>query len=231
MTPQNSIPIKYWSEADQPREKLRDHGARFLSDAELMAIIIGSGTQEVTAVDLAKLVLSSVQNNLNELGKLSLAQLIQFKGIGEAKAIKIIAAMELGRRHKLAVAKPQPKIVSSSSVFELIHPLIGSLNHEEFWVLYLNNSHKIVSKIQLSKGGITATFVDTRLVFKKALEVGAVALILAHNHPSGVLNPSASDLNLTKKLVIAAKTLDIKVLDHLIVTEKTYFSFADENLL
>jgi len=231
MMPQNSMTIKNWSEADQPREKLRANGARFLSDAELIAIIIGSGTQDVSAVDLAKIMLSSVQNNLNEVGKLSLAQLTSFKGIGEAKAIKIMATMELGRRHKEGATIHQPKITSSASVFELMQPLLGLLEHEEFWVLYLNNSNKIISKIQLSKGGITATVVDTRLLLKKALEVGAVALILVHNHPSGGLEPSRSDRNLTEKLKIAAKTLDIKVLDHLIVTEKTYFSFADENLL
>lgn len=231
MMPQNSMTIKNWSEADQPREKLRANGARFLSDAELIAIIIGSGTQDVSAVDLAKIMLSSVQNNLNEVGKLSLAQLTSFKGIGEAKAIKIMATMELGRRHKEGAIIQHPKVTSSASVFELMQPLLGLLEHEEFWVLYLNNSNKIISKIQLSKGGITATVVDTRLVLKKALEVGAVALILVHNHPSGGLEPSRSDLNLTEKLKIAAKTLDIKVLDHLIVTEKTYFSFADENLL
>ena len=175
--PQNSMTIKNWSEADQPREKLRDNGARFLSDAELIAIIIGSGTQDVSAVDLAKIVLSSVQNNLNEVGRLSLAQLTLFKGIGEAKAIKIMATMELGRRYKESGTKYQPKVTSSASVFELMQPLLGNLDHEEFWVLYLNNSNKIISKIQLSKGGITATVVDTRLLFKKALEVGAVALI------------------------------------------------------
>jgi len=139
--------------------------------------------------------------------------------------------MELGRRHKLAAGKHQNKVTSSASVFDLMQPLLGTLNHEEFWVLYLNNSNKIVSKIQLSKGGITATVVDVRLVFKKALEVGAIAIILVHNHPSGMLQPSQSDINLTEKLKIAAQTLEIKVLDHLIVTEKTYFSFADEKLL
>jgi DNA repair protein RadC len=226
-----SITIKQWSEADQPREKLRDNGARFLSDAELLAIIIGTGTQDVNAVDLSKIVLSNVGFNLNELGKLSLSQLTHFKGIGEAKAIKIMATMELGRRHKFTQLKHQHKVISSASVFELMQPLLGYLNHEEFWVLYLNNSNKIITKIQLSKGGITATVVDIRLVLKKALEVGATALILVHNHPSGVLHPSQSDASLTKKLNVAAQTLEIKVLDHLIVTEKTYFSFADENLL
>ena len=229
--PRNSITIKHWSEADKPREKLRDNGARFLSDAELLAIIIGSGTQDMNAVDLSKILLSNVDYNLNELGKLTLSRLTHFKGIGEAKAIKIMATMELGRRHKLAAVKHQNKVTSSASVFDLMQPLLGTLNHEEFWVLYLNNSNKIVTKIQLSKGGITATVVDVRLVLKKALEVGATAIILVHNHPSGMLYPSQSDINLTKKLELAAQTLEIKVLDHLIVTEKTYFSFADEKML
>ncbi len=229
--PRNSITIKHWSEADKPREKLRDNGALFLSDAELLAIIISSGTQDMNAVDLSKILLSNVDYNLNELGKLTLSRLTHFKGIGEAKAIKIMATMELGRRHKLAAVKHQNKVTSSASVFDLMQPLLGTLNHEEFWVLYLNNSNKIVTKIQLSKGGITATVVDVRLVLKKALEVGATAIILVHNHPSGMLYPSQSDINLTKKLKLAAQTLEIKVLDHLIVTEKTYFSFADEKML
>ena len=228
---QNSITIKQWSEADQPREKLRDNGARFLSDAELLAIIIGSGTKEMNAVDLSKVLLSNVDYNLNELGKLSLSQLTYYKGIGEAKAIKIMASMELGLRHKLTEVKPPYTITSSASVFDLMQPLLGTLSHEEFWVLYLNNSNKIITKIQLSKGGITSTVVDTRLVLKKALEVGAIAIILVHNHPSAMLQPSQSDINLTEKLKIAAQTLEIKVLDHLIVTEKTYFSFADEKML
>ena len=202
-----------------------------MSDAELLAIIIGSGTQDMNAVDLSKILLSNVDYNLNELGKLTLSRLTHFKGISEAKAIKIMANMELGRRHKLAAVKHQNKVTSSASVFDLMQPLLGTLNHEEFWVLYLNNSNKIVTKIQLSKGGITATVVDVRLVLKKALEVGATAIILVHNHPSGMLYPSQSDINLTKKLKLAAQTLEIKVLDHLIVTEKTYFSFADEKML
>lgn len=202
-----------------------------MSDAELLAIIIGSGTRDMNAVDLSKIVLSNVNYNLNGLGKLTLSQLTHFKGIGEAKAIKIMATMELGRRHKMAAVKHRNKVTSSISVFNLMQPLLGALNHEEFWVLYLNNSNKIVTKIQLSKGGITATVVDVRLVLKKSLEVGAISIILVHNHPSGTLQPSQSDINLTKKLKIADQTLEIKVLDHIIVTEKTYFSFTDEKML
>lgn len=229
--PQYSLPINQWSQADQPREKLRDKGARFLSDAELLAIVIGSGTQQISAVGLSKILLSGVRNNLNKLGKCTLAQLTNYKGIGEAKAIKIMATMELGRRYKSTSVEDQAEMASSTSVFELMQPILGSLDHEEFWVLYLNNAHRLISKSQLSKGEITAALVDKRLLFKRALEVGAVALILVHNHPSGKIEPSTFDLRLTNTLKTAAKTLDIKVLDHLIVTEKTYFSFADENLL
>ena len=229
--PPNNLTIKDWSPADQPREKLRDYGSRFLSDAELLAIIIGSGTIETSAVELSKIILSSVKHNLNNLAKLSLYQLTLFKGIGEAKAIKISAAMELGLRQNRTESIVRATINSSQSVVELMAPVLGLLNFEEFWVLYLNNSNKLLHKSQISKGGLTATVVDTRLIFKEALELGAVALILVHNHPSGSLKPSPSDLNLTKKIQNAASTLEIKVLDHIILTEKSYFSFADENVL
>ncbi|WP_179354540.1 RadC family protein [Winogradskyella vidalii] len=227
----NSFSIKNWSQDDQPREKLRDKGKASLTDAELIAILIGSGNRDESAVALCKRIFASVNNNLNALGKLSISQLMEFKGIGEAKAITITAALELGRRRRLEEVLQLDKITSSRSVFEVMHPIIGDLPHEEFWILYLNNSNKVIKKNQLSKGGITGTLVDVRLVLKKALEVGAVALILCHNHPSGTLKPSQSDKNLTNKLKVAAQSLDISVLDHLIITEQTYFSFADESIL
>ena len=227
----DSISIKNWSQNDQPREKLRDKGKSILSDAELVAILLGSGNRNESAVALSQRILASVNHNLNALGKLSLKQLTEFKGIGEAKAISIMAAMELGRRRRDVEAFKKQKISSSATVFELMQPIIGELPHEEFWIIYLNNSNKVIQKNQLSKGGITGTIVDVRLVLKNALEVGAVGLILAHNHPSGTLKPSKSDKNLTQKLKIAAGSLDIKVLDHLIITEKAYFSFTDENIL
>ncbi len=226
-----SISIKNWSQDDQPREKLRDKGKAALSDAELVAIIIGSGNREESALDLCKRILASVDNNLNQLGKLSIKQLMDFKGIGEAKAISIAAAMELGRRRRGEEALERKKITSSVSVFELMQPIIGELPHEEFWIIYLNNANKVIQKQQLSKGGITGTLVDVRLVLKNALEFGAVGIILAHNHPSGTLKPSEADKQITQKLKKAGESLDIKVLDHLIVTEKAYFSFADDNLL
>ena len=226
-----SFSIKNWSQDDQPREKLLNKGKAALSDAELVAILIGSGNREESAVDLCKRILASTNNNLSELGKLSIKQLMEFKGIGEAKAISIIAALELGRRRRGEEALEKKKITSSSSVFELMQPVIGELQHEEFWIIYVNNSNKVIQKNQLSKGGITGTLVDVRLVLKNALEVGATGLILAHNHPSGTLKPSEADKQITQKLKGAAQSLDIKVLDHLIITEKAYFSFADENLL
>lgn len=206
-------------------------GKTALSDAELIAILIGSGNKDESAVALSQRILARADFNLNQLGKFSVQQLMQFKGIGQAKAITIAAAMELGRRRRGEEALEKKKITSSISVFELMQPIIGELPHEEFWIIYVNNSNKVIQKQQLSKGGITGTLVDVRLVLKTALEVGATGLILSHNHPSGTLKPSEADKQLTQKLKTAAQSLDIKVLDHLIVTEKAYFSFADENLL
>lgn len=225
------LTIKNWALGDRPREKLLQKGKMALSDAELIAILIGSGSRKESAVELSKRILSSNKNNLSQLGKLSVQQLMLFKGIGEAKAITIIAAMELGRRRRTEEALEQVKITSSNSVFELLQPLIGELTHEEFWILYLNNANKIIEQFQISKGGITGTLVDVRITLRKALEIGAVSLILAHNHPSGNLKPSEADKQLTNKLKTASESLDIKILDHLIVTEKSYFSFADEGLL
>ncbi|MCF6295471.1 MAG: DNA repair protein RadC [Flavobacteriaceae bacterium] len=226
-----SFSIKNWSQDDQPREKLLYKGKAVLSDAELVAILIGSGNRQESAVALCKRILASVDNNLSELGKLSIKQLMEFKGIGEAKAISIVAALELGRRRRGEDALEKKKITSSVSVFELMQPIIGELPHEEFWIIYVNNSNKVIQKNQLSKGGITGTLVDVRLALKNALEVGATGIILAHNHPSGTLKPSTADKQLTQKLKTAGESLDIKVLDHLIITEKAYFSFADEDLL
>lgn len=226
-----NFPITHWSEDDKPREKLMLKGKSVLSDAELIAILIGSGSRNESAVDLSKRILASVDNNLNRLGKLSLAQLMSFKGIGEAKAITIIAATELGRRRKNEEIIELDKITSSKAVFEVMQPIIGELLHEEFWVLYLNNFNKVLYKSQLSKGGMTGTMVDARIVFKIALEQNATAIILVHNHPSGKLQPSDADIQLTKKLKNAGKELDIPVLDHVIVVERGYYSFADEGML
>jgi DNA repair protein RadC len=227
---QNNFPITHWSEDDKPREKLMLKGKSALSDAELIAILISSGSRNESAVELSKRILKSVNNNLNALGKLTISQLMDFKGIGEAKAISIIAALELGRRRRTEDAVELIKITSSKMIFEIMQPIIGELAHEEFWIVYLNNSNKIISKSQLSKGGITGTLVDVRLVFKNAFEMGATGLILCHNHPSGTLVPSDADKQITKKLKIAGDSLEIKVLDHLIVTETNYYSFVDEGI-
>ncbi len=205
-------------------------GKAVLSDAELVAILIGSGSRNESAVSLSKRILSSVNNNLNALGKLSLKQLMEFKGIGEAKAVSIAAALELGRRRRAEESVDLQKITSSKAVFEIMQPIIGELLHEEFWVLYLNNSNKVIYKAQLSKGGITGTVVDVRLIFKMALEHNATAVILSHNHPSGKLLASDADKEITKKLKFAGEQLDIKVLDHIIITENGYLSFQDEGI-
>ena len=223
--------IKYWALDDRPREKLISKGKTALSNAELIAILIGSGNREESAVGLSKRILKSTNSNLNELAKLSVEKLTEFKGIGEAKAVSIITALELGKRTQLAVALEKPKITCSKHVSNIMQHIIGNLEHEEFWVLFLNNSNKVVAKSQISKGGLTATIVDIRLVFKRALELASVGIIVCHNHPSGKLQPSNADKNLTQKIKEAGITLDIKLLDHLIITEKAYFSFADEGIL
>lgn len=226
---QSYFPITDWAEDDRPREKLMLKGKSALSDAELIAILIGSGSRNESAVDLSKRILVSA-GGINSLAKLSVSQLMKFKGIGEAKAITIIAALELGRRRKAEETPELKKITSSKAVFEIMQPEIGELQHEEFWVLFLNNSNAVISKSQLSKGGITGTSVDIRLIFKLALENSATGLILCHNHPSGNLKPSDADKKITRKICDAGDNLDVKVLDHLIITESKYYSFVDEGI-
>jgi len=224
-------PINQWAEDDRPREKFLLKGKAALSDSELLAILIGSGTRNESAVQLCQRILAAANNNLNQLGKLSIKQLMEFKGIGEAKAIAISAALELGRRRRSEEALEWDKITSSKAVFNIMQPIIGELLHEEFWVLFLNNSNKVIHKAQLSKGGITGTIVDTRIIFKTALEYNAISLILTHNHPSGKLLASDSDKDITRKLQLAGKQMEIMILDHVIITESSYYSFADEGIL
>ena len=223
-------PINQWAEDDRPREKFLLKGKATLSDSELLAILIGSGSRNESAVQLCQRILASSENNLNALGKMSVAQLMQFKGIGEAKAISIAAALELGRRRRAEDAVELKKITSSKAVFDIMQPIIGELPHEEFWVLYLNNSNKVIYKAQLSKGGITGTVVDIRLIFKMAFEQNATGLVLTHNHPSGKLIASEADLKITKRIKEAGQTLEIQVLDHIIITENGYLSFQDEGI-
>lgn len=231
MENQTPFPIKYWAEDDKPREKLLLKGKSSLSDAELLAIILGSGTRNESAVGLSKRILKTTDNSLHSLSKLSFQQLCSFNGIGPAKAISIIAALELAKRKKEELVVELPKIITTKTVFELMNPLIGDLPHEEFWVIYLNNSNQVVHKAQISKGGITGTVVDVRIILKIALEFHALSFILCHNHPSGKLYPSDADLEITNKIKIAAKQLDILLVDHMIVCELGYYSFAEDGKL
>jgi DNA repair protein RadC len=226
-----NFPISDWAEDDKPREKLMNKGKAVLSDAELIAILIGSGSRNESAVSLSQRILASVQFNLNDLGKLSLSQLLQFKGIGEAKAVTILAALELGRRRKGEETFEVKKITHSKAIFEIMQPHLGDLSHEEFWVVYLNNAHKLLTKKQICKGGLTQTMVDIRLIFKEALEQNATAIILVHNHPSGNINPSEEDFIITKKIKSAGEQLQIKTLDHIIITQNAYYSFIDNGKL
>lgn len=223
--------IKYWSQDDRPREKLMVKGSESLSDSELIAILIGSGFGEKSAVELAREILKSCKNNLNELGRLSISELMSFKGIGEAKAISIIAAMELGRRRKAEDINKRKQITSSQDVFESFQPQLADKNHEEFWFILLNNSNIIIDKIKTSQGGTTGTVIDVKLIIKEAVNKLAQGIILVHNHPSGNIKPSIADKNVTEKIKNAATFFDIKLLDHVIIGNNDYFSFADQNIL
>lgn len=228
---ENKITIKTWAEEDQPREKLAAQGRRALSDAELIAILIGSGSTTESAVDLSKRILNSCKNDLNALAKLSIQDLSKFKGIGEAKAISIIAALELGRRRKDIDFVETESITCSRDIYNLLAPYFIDIPHEEFWILLLNKANKVLEKTLISKGGLASTIADPKIIFKAALNHQAANVILAHNHPSGNLKPSNADISLTKKLIEGAKLLDLAILDHIIFTDKGYFSFADEGLL
>lgn len=226
-----SLTIKAWAEEDRPREKLLLKGKNALSDAELLAILLGSGSREETAVGLAQRILNAQDNNLDELGKRSLDNLMEFKGIGEAKAITIVAALELGRRRQLSDVKERPQIRSSQDAYNVIAPMLMDLPHEEFWILLLNRANRVLQREQISLGGTAGTVVDAKIIFRKALAGQASSIILAHNHPSGSRKPSQQDVEVTRKLKQAGETLDISVLDHLIVADKGYYSFADEGVL
>lgn len=226
-----SLNIKDWSPEDRPREKLLLKGTSSLSDAELIAILIGSGTANASAVEVAKKVLAAGQNNLHELAKLGVKDLMKIKGIGEAKAITIVAALELGRRRREVDAAEKPKINSSRDAYEMVRGELIDLPHEEFWVLLLNRANRVIKKRRISEGGVSGTVADPKLIYKMALEDLASAVVVAHNHPSGNLQPSQNDIDLTKKLKEAGKFLEVQLLDHLIVADTKYFSFADEGFL
>lgn len=231
MAEYKNLTIKDWALEDRPREKLLGKGINSLTDAELIAILIGSGNRNESAVELAKKILKGVKNNLNELGKLTIEDLMASKGIGEAKAIAIIAALELGRRRKQADIMEKKKISGSKDVFEFFQPVLADLPYEEFWILLLNRSNKIIEKFKISQGGISGTVIDVRMILKNAIEKLASSIILCHNHPSGNLQPSEADKKITTKLKDAAGIMDMQVLDHLIITDSSFYSFADEGIL
>lgn len=223
--------IKNWSPEDRPREKLILKGTSALSDTELIGILLGSGTRTMTAVELARHILQHVNNDLHQLARLSVKDLTKIKGIGEAKAISIIAALEIGRRRKDIVREERPKITLSQDVFDLLKPHLTDLSHEEFWVVYLNRANRVIRKQQISLGGVAGTIADPKIILKTAIEELASGIVLAHNHPSGNLSPSQADIDLTKKIKEAGKLLEIQVLDHVIFGLSKYYSFADEGIL
>lgn len=228
---ESDLSIKQWAEEDRPREKLLLKGKSALSDAELLAILIGSGTKSLSAVDVGKLILKSANNNLHQLAKFSIKDLTAIKGIGEAKAISIISALELGRRRKGAQSEQKPRITNSAIAYELMKAELLDLAYEEFWILLLNRANQVMKKVKISTGGVSGTIADPKLIFKQALDALASGIILVHNHPSGNLKPSQADIQLTRKLTQGGKLLEISVLDHLIFTNKAYYSFADEGMM
>lgn len=225
------LKIKDWSPDDRPREKLMQRGRSALTDAELIAIILGSGTATTNVVDMARQILAKADHNLHELARLSVKDLMKIKGIGTARAVTIVAAMELGRRRGDKELDEKPRITCSKDVFELLRPALLDVPHEEFWVLLLNRANRVIKSLQISQGGVSGTVADPRIIFKSALEELASGIILAHNHPSGNLLASQADRELTRKLKEGARLLDVQVLDHVILAGQKYYSFADEGLL
>ncbi len=227
----NEKGIRSWAEEDRPREKLLLKGRTVLSDAELIAILIGSGTTSLSAVDVGKIILKSVNYNLNELARLSVRDLQKFKGIGQAKAISIVSALELGRRRKEQEPAQREKITCSEDAYHIMRPHLLDLPHEEFWIILLNRANMVMKTHSVSHGGISGTVADPKIIFKVALENRASSIILAHNHPSGNLKPSEADIKLTQKLKEGGNMLDLPVLDHIIFTDESYLSFADEGMI
>jgi len=229
--PKNELSIRNLSEEDRPREKLLEKGIGSLTNAELIAILIGSGSSEMNAVDLSKLILRKVNHNLHELAKLTIKDLQKFKGIGEAKAISIISALELGRRKGFTKGIIKQKFTNSQDIYEYIAPKLLDLYHEEFWIILLNHSNIILKSLQISTGGVSGTLADPKIIFKSAISYGASSLVLVHNHPSGNITPSKEDIKLTQKLTEGGKLLDIKVLDHIIFGNENYYSFSDQGFM
>jgi DNA repair protein RadC len=225
------LTIKSWAEEDRPREKMIEKGPSALSDAELVAIILGSGTREMTVVDLAKHLLNSAGNDLNKLGKMSILDFQKFKGIGQARAVTVAAALELGRRRKETDKQKKERIDCSKDIYDIFAPILSDLPYEEFWILCLNRNNGVVDKIKISQGGISMTVVDIKLITKSAIERLASSVIAVHNHPSGSVNPGKEDILLTMRIKTALDYFGIQLFDHLIVTDNAYFSFADDGSL
>lgn len=231
MQPYDHTTIKDWSVEDRPREKLLKSGVQTLSNAELIALLIGSGTREANAVHVARNILASAGNNLQELAMLTTDDLLKIKGIGTARAITLLAALELGKRKNSSYNGEAVMIKNSQTAFEVLVPTLGGLQHEEFWIIILNRAHKVIKTEKISQGGLTGTVIDTRMILKHALDKRATSLIIAHNHPSGNRKPSDADVKITRKIKNAAEIMDIQVLDHIIVAGDHYFSFADEGIM
>lgn len=223
--------IKFLAEDDRPREKFLLKGKNALSDAELLAIIMGSGNREDSAVELGRKILNSVGNNWHNLSLLQISELIKFKGVGEAKAISIATALEIGRRRAAQEVPEKIQITQSSDIYKVLQPFLSDLQTEEFWVIFLNQNNRLIGKSKLSSGGINQSVVDVRILFKAALDHFATGIVIAHNHPSGNLKPSQEDLKITKQIMEAGTLLNIQLLDHLIIAQNSFLSFADENLL
>ena len=231
MEPEKRLTIREWAEDDRPREKLLNKGASALSDAELLAILVSSGNKEESAVELCKRILSDNHNNLNELARLSISDLEKYKGIGEAKAISIVAALEIGKRRKTSDALDRKKITQSSDLFELFEPILLDLNHEEFWVAFMNGANKVLDTKRLTQGGMRQTVVDVPMLLRMGLERSSNAIAVAHNHPSGENYPSKEDLSITQKIKTGCEAVGIRLLDHIIIAGGKYYSFADEGKL
>lgn len=231
MEPEKRLTIRDWAEDDRPREKLLNKGAAALSDAELFAILIGSGNKNESAVELCKRILGDNHNNLNELARLSIVDLAKYKGIGEAKAISIVAALEIGKRRKTNEVLERTKITQSSDLFELFEPALLDLNHEEFWVAFMNGANKVLDTKRLTQGGMRQTVVDVPMLLRMGLERSAHAVAVAHNHPSGENYPSREDLQITQKIKTGCDAIGVRLLDHIIIAGGRYYSFADEGKL
>jgi len=225
------LTIAHWSADDQPREKLRDKGADSLSNAELLAILVGSGYPGVSAVELMQQILSDCRNNLNTLGKMTIRELMAYKGVGEAKAITILAACELGKRRQMEIPEERPDVGTATRIYNLMHPILQDCDVEDFWVLLMNQNHRLIKKLRVSHGGITEVAVDIRIILREAVVHNATMIAVCHNHPSGNLRPSEADNNLTAALNQACHVMRLKLLDHVIITDGDYFSYHESGRL